>query len=409
MSVIGRKLGLDYLNQNYLLSDSDTVSEPCRSDTVLLRHLSDTSPTPFTRSDIVPTSGERSAGASADAPTPAMEDSPSRVLATVVAEMSVSGAAQPPQAPRAVPPQHQRLQQSAAAVGPRGTPSYYAAIDCATCGLPLGGTGIIVRGCVVYDSLSCSVGVPRPPAGDEGALLRARAARLGAVSLSAQAVSGPSRSSIDGVPNPLAAATDLAAAIEERRLAALERRAWRGAGPRAAVSHTPAQRRPDRLDGRTREIAAFVQEHVAGGEVAGSILSRTRMSEALAPARLIEIVKCTDGGCDSARCRFAPKLCTGCHRSLHVAECGRFGSGRAAMGLFTYHHCRTTEMAPGREATPELMRSAKQSMVLELSLGAESTAASVAQYNQLEADFVLWRRVWQETSSYCRDTGLRRS
>jgi hypothetical protein len=46
-------------------------------------------------------------------------------------------------------------------------------------------------------------------------------------------------------------------------------------------------------------------------------------------------------------------------------------------------------MAPGREATPELMRSAKQSMVLELSLGAESTAASVAQYNQLEADFVL--------------------
>ena len=181
-------------------------------------------------------------GASADAPSPAMEDSPSRVLATVVAEMSVSGAARAPQAPRAVPPQYQRQQQSAAAMGPRGAPSYYAAIDCATCGLPLGGTGIIVRGCVVHDSLSCSVGVPRPPAADEGALLRARAARVGAVSLTSQAASGPSRVLIDGVPNPLAAATDLAAAIKERRLAALARRAWRGAGPHAAVSHTSAQR-----------------------------------------------------------------------------------------------------------------------------------------------------------------------
>ena len=44
------------------LSDSDTVSELCRSDTVLLRHLSDTSPTTFTHSNIVPTSWERSVG-----------------------------------------------------------------------------------------------------------------------------------------------------------------------------------------------------------------------------------------------------------------------------------------------------------------------------------------------------------
>ena len=59
----------------------------------------------------------------------------------------------------------------------------------------------------------------------------------------------------------------------------------------SAASHTPAQRRPDRPDGRARETTAFVQEHVAGGEAAGSIISRTRMSEALAPARLVEIVR----------------------------------------------------------------------------------------------------------------------
>ena len=35
------------------------MSELCRSDTVLLRHLSDTSLKAFTRSEIVPTSGER--------------------------------------------------------------------------------------------------------------------------------------------------------------------------------------------------------------------------------------------------------------------------------------------------------------------------------------------------------------
>ena len=361
-------------------------------------------------------------GQSADAPSPAVEDSPSRVLATVVAEMSVSGAARAPQAPRAVPPQHQRQQQSAAATGPRGTPSYYAAIDCDTCGLPLGGTGIIIRGRVVHDSLSCSVGVPHPPVAAEGSLLRERAARVGAVSLTAQAAGGLL---IDGVPNPLAPALELAAAIEARRLAAVERLAARsGRGPLPAVppargqpgpsmaghgawgmdghvhraqpgastaAHTPAQRLPDRPDGRVRETTPFVQGHVAGGEAAGSIISRTRISETLAPARLDEIVRCIDGGCDAARCRFAPTPCTGCHRSLHVAECGRFGSGRAAMGLFTCHHCRALEMAPGRAVTLELMRSAKQSMVLELSLGAESTAASVAQYNQLRAQEVAMR------------------
>ena len=72
-----------------------------------------------------------------------------------------------------------------------------------------------------------------------------------------------------------------------------------------------------------------------------------------------------------------------------MLDIGKMNKCWQTMGLFTCHHCRALEMAPGRVATPELMRSAKQSMVLELSLGAESTAASVAQYNQLEADFVL--------------------
>ena len=157
--------------------------------------------------------------------------------------------------------------------------------------------------------------------------MRARAARLGAVSLASQAAGAPSRSQVGAVSNPLAAA------IEQRRLEALGRRrmaghgAWsmdghaHGAQPGAAADmHTPAQRRPDRPDDRPREPAVFVQEHVAGGEVAGSILSRTRILEAIAPARLDEIVRCIDGGWDAARCRFAPTPCTGCHRSLHVAE-----------------------------------------------------------------------------------------
>ena len=47
------------------LSDSDTVSEQCRSDTALPRNLSDIVPNSCARSDIGPTSGERSAGARA--------------------------------------------------------------------------------------------------------------------------------------------------------------------------------------------------------------------------------------------------------------------------------------------------------------------------------------------------------
>ena len=238
--------------------------------------------------------------------------------------------------------------------------------------MALGGSGIVVLGHVVHDTLACTVRMRRKAAelspdsqAAEVATLRERAGRLGAVPLAAQAAGAPSYT------------TPLGDAIERRRAAVRAE----------AATPVPQGERPDRPEGRVRPPVAFVQGAVAGGTAPGSVLSRTRMSEMLAPARIAEMVRCIDGGCDAARCRFAPTPCTMCTRSLHVAECGRFGSGRAAMGLFTCHYCRAREMAPSREPTPELLRSATQSMVLELSLGAESTAASVAQYNRLEADF----------------------
>ena len=149
-----------------------------------------------------------------------------------------------------------------------------------------------------------------------------------------------------------------------------------------------ASLRADRPAGRVRDHVPMVVDSVAGGDSSGSILQRTRLSEMLAPARLARITDCIDGRCDSDSCRFARTPCTSCSRGLHVAECGQFGTARAAVGMFTCHHCRAHEMAPTRLVTASLLRAAIEVMVTELCLGAESTAGATADYNQLEADFV---------------------
>eukprot|EP00966_Prymnesium_polylepis_P322028 7378302-Prymnesium_polylepis.1 len=46
-------------------------------------------------------------------------------------------------------------------------------------------------------------------------------------------------------------------------------------------------------------------------------------------------------------------------------------------------------MAPSREPTPSLLRTATQSMLVHLSRGAETTAKVVADFNRLEQQFVL--------------------
>ena len=85
----------------------------------------------------------------------------------------------------------------------------------------------------------------------------------------------------------------------------------------------------------------------------GYILSRTRMSErmaVLAPARLYVIVRCIDGGCNAARCRFAPTPCTGCHTAASTSLSAA-GSDRVAQP-WDCSLC-TTPLSPRFERLPQ--------------------------------------------------------
>ena len=115
------------------------------------------------------------------------------------------------------------------------------------------------------------------------------------------------------------------------------------------------------------------------------------MAEMVSEARMTRIRACMDGQCDPSRCRFAKTVCGTCQRGLHVAECGQFGTARAAIGLLHCAYCRAREMAGHREITESLMRTAMENMVFSLSSGQESTAQATADLNQLEADFMFMK------------------
>ena len=126
-----------------------------------------------------------------------------------------------------------------------------------------------------------------------------------------------------------------------------------------------------------------------GGDAPGDILTRTRGAEGLSAMQMAAVKKCIDGLCDDSKCRFAKTKCSHCPRGLHVAECASLGTARAALGVLKCMYCRCEEMAPNREPTESLLRTATQSMLVHLSQGAETTAKVVADFNRLEQQFVL--------------------
>ena len=92
----------------------------------------------------------------------------------------------------------------------------------------------------------------------------------------------------------------------------------------------------------------------------GSTLLATRTDEAFSEQRRASIRRCLDGECGRRHVRTSvqklarpPTPCkAGCGRSLHVAECGGFGSGRALGSQVLCAYCRVKEMAPEAEGFP---------------------------------------------------------
>jgi hypothetical protein len=223
----------------------------------------------------------------------------------------------------------------------------YAGMECAACEKPLLGKGMLMSGTLVHPKPSCQMAVVQRL---ERAELIARAKATGAVPLSQQG----------------ATATAKAAPT---------------AGGKKLV--------PDRPEGRNRALGRPEDHTFAASATGGGQWKRIQADETLSAARKQRIRKCLAGECDESQCKYERTRCTHCTRGLHVAECGQFGRARASVGLLKCYHCRAEEMAPTREPTAARLDAAMEVMVMQLSLGSESTASATADYNKLEQDFVV--------------------
>ena len=146
--------------------------------------------------------------------------------------------------------------------------------------------------------------------------------------------------------------------------------------------------RPDRPAGRPGQTAAMRGQEAAAAGKKGGALKRAQADEALSDLRKAAICRCLDGKCERPS-GTASTQCSGCPRRLHVATCGGFGSARAAAGVLKCFYCRASDMAPDQVPTAARLDAAMVTMVIQLSLGQEGTAAAAATFNQLEQDFAL--------------------
>lgn len=147
---------------------------------------------------------------------------------------------------------------------------------------------------------------------------------------------------------------------------------------------TPAQLEP------TAGSTIPAREAVPGYGQRGSSTKITHLNEKLAPARIASVQACIDGRCGLHRDGSETMCRGGCGRSLHLVACANVGKGYAALGNFTCVECRLT--ASGVDppsASTELRAVNSATMMLELTQGAESTAAGYADYVALEERYVL--------------------
>ena len=132
------------------------------------------------------------------------------------------------------------------------------------------------------------------------------------------------------------------------------------------------------------------KEAVPGYGQRGSSTKITHLDEKLAPRRMASIQACIDGTCGLLRDGSETKCRGGCGRSLHLVSCAQVGKGFAALGNFTCVECRlTASCVDPLTASVDNRRVNAETMMLELTQGAEATAAGYADYVALEERYVL--------------------
>lgn len=148
---------------------------------------------------------------------------------------------------------------------------------------------------------------------------------------------------------------------------------------------------------RAKVIASIAGKKVQIDPVVVELQSKKKeaqLAHRFSESRIGMILCCLEGKCqeiDEER-----MLCVqGCGRGLHGKACAQVSRARKKMGLFKCIVCRATDMQTHSCATlasisKVLQRSACQSMLVELTGGAESTAKNLVEFERLCKEWVAY-------------------
>jgi hypothetical protein len=116
-----------------------------------------------------------------------------------------------------------------------------------------------------------------------------------------------------------------------------------------------------------------------------------QMDESLSVARRAMVRACLEGKCEHAGSAEPTMTCVGsCHRQLHGIKCAQLSNGQAILAVFKCAECRLGEVIlsdpPYTEAA---LKTFEETMLQEMSSGAEQTGAGFADFAKLEAEWAL--------------------
>ena len=121
----------------------------------------------------------------------------------------------------------------------------------------------------------------------------------------------------------------------------------------------------------------------------------TQLIESLSVDRRLMVRACLEGRCAHVGSDEPIMTCIGsCHRQLHGVKCAQITHGHAIIGCFECPDCRLRKIFGRTQSAaqpyPEAaIKDAEETMLLELSRGAEGTGSGYADYVQLESRWAL--------------------
>ena len=116
-----------------------------------------------------------------------------------------------------------------------------------------------------------------------------------------------------------------------------------------------------------------------------------QMDETLSEARRGMVRLCMQGQCAHRGSDEPVMTCIGsCHRQLHGVKCAQLSQGHAVLAVFECPECRLKAIIDGEPPyTEAAVRGAEETMLLEMSRGAEQSGAAYSDFVKLQSEWAL--------------------